>query len=252
MLIAETKAINRKTQSIIMSKLLMRNLGINKVTMNSGLIKNTSPTEMISMSNLPDTNRIIRILLEKMITIEEEIEAGAVVVAVLKKQTKEVATILKTATTINDKDMATRMTEMKSPSPRTTAVEEGMAQNEEACECEADSKTEAEVTEEASEDTAVAIKKEAAIKLAVDTVAIEATSEEGTETSMEKEAGSTLKEAEHLNEAAATATTKTSQKIKQNISTASKMEIYKNRMEVQTTKLTEEKSNLLSIGSAKR
>lgn len=215
MLIAEPKAI--------MSNLPMKNLGINKATTISDLIKNTSPTGMISMSNLPDTNRI-KILLEKVITIEEEIEAAVAVVAVLKKQTTEVATILNTVTTINDKDMEFRTKKMKSPSPRITAVEEVMGQNEEACECEVGSKTEAEVIEEASEDTAVAIKKEAATKLAVDTVAIEATSEELRETSMEKEVDSSLKEVERLNEAVATATTKTNQKTKQNISTAIKMD----------------------------
>merc|ERR1712166_197674 len=217
MLIAEPKAI--------MSNLPMQNLGINKATTISDLIKNTSPTGMISMSNLPDTNRI-KILLEKVITIEEEIEAAVAVVAVLKKQTTEVATILNTVTTIKDKDMEFRTKKMKSPSPRTriTAVEEVMAQNEEACECEVGSKTEAVVIEEASEDTAVAIKKEAATKLAVDTVAIEATSEELRETSMEKEVDSSLKEVERLNEAVATATTKTNQKTKQNISTAIKMD----------------------------
>jgi len=215
MLIAEPKAI--------MSNLPMKNLGINKATTISDLIKNTSPTGMISMSNLPDTNRI-KILLEKVITIEEEIEAAVAVVAVLKKQTTEVATILNTVTTIKDKDMEFRTKKMKSPSPRITAVEEVMAQNEEACECEVGSKTEAVVIEEASEDTAVAIKKEAATKLAVDTVAIEATSEELRETSMEKEVDSSLKEVERLNEAVATATTKTNQKTKQNISTAIKMD----------------------------
>lgn len=253
MLIAEMKAIKSKTPSIT-SKLPMKNLGMNNVTMSSGLTKNTSPPiEMTSMSNLPAINRT---WVAKVITSEEEIEAEAVVVVILNNPTTEVATILNTKTTINAKDMAhTRMTTMKTLSPRITVVEEGTVQNAEVCGCAVGSKTEAEVIEEPSEDTAVAIKKEAAIKLAVDTVAIEATSEEGTETSMEKEVASIPKEVEHLNEAAATATTKASQKIKQNISTAIKMENStrsNSRREVQTTKLTEEESNLLSIGSAKR
>lgn len=224
--------VTRKTQNIMLH---MSHDPNKPTTMSSGPIR---PIEMTSMCSLLVTNRIL-ISLERMITREEDIEAEAV--ATLKNQT--IGGVVITSKTT--KDPGQPMEKMISPTAMVAV--EGMAPKEVACVCEVGSKIEAEEIEEVSEDTAVVIKKEAAIKLVEDTVATEATSEEEIETST-KEEGSIQTE-EHK-EAVGRATTKANLKTRQNISRTTKMENLQSRKEVM--KLTEEKSNWLSIGSAKR
>jgi len=236
-----------RTPSTISLKLPVKSPGINSNTeaMNSDLNMTIIPNPTgTSKYSLLVTNRTP---LQATVSIIEEV-SEAEAAATLKKETSEDATtITKTATT--DQDTTIRTARMKSHN-RATVVVGDKAQKEAAFECMVDSKTEAVENVEASEAVGM-IKKEAATKPAVDTVVTEVTSGEGT--SMEIEAtgvASTLKEAEHLNEA----TTNTSQKNRPNVSVGIKREKdSSSRILMQTMKpLTEEQRTMPSIGSAKR
>jgi len=164
----ETKVVTRKTPNIMQQ--LPTSLDPTLMSLDP-----ISHIEMISMSNLLVTNKII-IFQEKMTTKEEDIEGEAV--ATLKNQIIVVATI--TNKTINDPDLSME----KVKSIKIMLVAEAMVLKEVVSVCVEVSRKEAVEIEEASEDTAVETKKEVAIKLAEDTAAIEATSEEEIENSM--------------------------------------------------------------------
>jgi hypothetical protein len=220
---AETKVVTRKTLNIMQQ--LLTSLDPTLMSLDP-----ISPTEMISMFSLLVTNKILT-LQERMTTKEEGIEAEAV--ATLKNQIIVVATI--TSKTTNDPDLP--MAKMKSLI--VMPVAEAMEPKEAACVCVEASRIEAVEIEEASEDTVAETKKEVDIKLAEDTVVIEATSEEEIENSM-TEVGSIPRRED--NEAVDRATTLTNLKNREN---TSKMENSQtsSRKEVTTMKLTEEKSN---------
>jgi len=164
----ETKVVTRKTPNIMQQ--LPTSLDPTLMSLDP-----ISHIEMISMSNLLVTNKII-IFQEKMTTKEEDIEGEAV--ATLKNQIIVVATI--TNKTINDPDLSME----KVKSIKIMLVAEAMVLKEVVSVCVEVSRKEAVEIEEALEDTAVETKKEVAIKLAEDTAAIEATSEEEIENSM--------------------------------------------------------------------